>query len=120
VSDRSGSRTRLRSRTALGYHLLFLPAVCLCLAAGWFELTRARHGHQIAWVYSVEWPMFAAFLGYMWWHVVSERDGRRPSPPRPQAERDIPDDDPGLQAWRDYLGALEHDDDGTDRAPGSG
>lgn len=120
MSGRADTSTRLWSRTAVRYHLLFLPAVCLCLAAGWFELTRARHGHQVAWVYTVEWPLFAAFFGYMWWHVVSERDTRRPSPPRPHAERDIPDDDPGLLAWLGYLDALEHDDDGTDRAPGSG
>ncbi len=120
MSGPSPTPTRLWSRSAVRYHLLFLPAVCLCLAAGWFELTRARHGHQIAWVYSAEWPMFAIFFGYMWWHVVSDRDSRRPSPPRPHAERDIPDDDPGLRAWRGYLDALEHDGDGTDRAPGSG
>ncbi|NYD41148.1 hypothetical protein [Nocardioides panaciterrulae] len=120
MSGPPGTSSRLRSRAAVRYHLVFLPAVCLCLAAGWFELTRARHGHQIAWAYCVEWPMFAVVFGVMWWHVVSERESRRPSPPRPHTERDIPADDPGLQAWRDYLDAFEHDDDGTDRAPGSG
>jgi len=111
VSRLRGTSTTLWRGPAVRYHLLFAPAVVFCLAAGWFELTRATQGHQIAWVYTVEWPMFAALLGYMWWHVLSGREARRPSPPQAQAARDIPDDDPGLRAWRDYLDALEHDDD---------
>ncbi len=107
------------STAALRYHLIFLPAICFCLAAGWFELSRARDGHQIAWVYTVEWPFFGVLFGYMWWHVLSASGPRRPSPPRPPGELDIPDDDPGLRAWRAYRDALEHDDS-TDRAPGSG
>jgi len=109
-----------RPRRALRYHLLFLPAVAFCLAAGWFELSRARGGHTIAWVYVFEWPLFGVLLGWMWWRVVTERDNRRPSPPRPSEHRDIADDDPGLQAWRAYLDELGHDENCTDRAPGSG
>ncbi len=101
------------------YHLLFVPAICFCLAAGWFELGRARDGRQIAWVYTFEWPLFGVLIGYMWWQVLSQRGPRRPSPPQPPGERDIPDADPGLQAWRAYLDALEHGES-TDRAPGSG
>ncbi len=120
MSSRDDARAGPPARTAVRHHVLFLSAVCFCLAAGCFELARARHGRQIAWVYAVEWPLFAVCLGYMWWHVVSGRATRRPSPPKPHGERDIPDEDPGLQAWRGYLDALEHDDDSTDRAPGSG
>lgn len=102
------------------YHLMFAPAVCVCLAAGWFELTRAEGGREIAWVYAVEWPLFAVVLVFMWWHTVTDRGTRRPSPPLAEGDRDIADDDPGLRAWRAYLVELGHDDAKTDRAPGSG
>lgn len=113
-------RPKILTRQNLRYHALFLPVVCFCLAAGRFELTRARHGHTIAWVYVLEWPLFGVLFGWMWWRLVTERDVRRPSPPRAPGDRDIPEDDPGLRAWRDYLDALGHDGAGTDRAPGAG
>ena len=53
--------------------------------------------------------------------VVAHRHRARhptPSPPSPARDRDIPEDDPGLRAWRAYL--AEHEGDNTDRAPGSG
>jgi hypothetical protein len=111
---------KIRSRAAVRYHLVFAPAVCFCCAAGWFELGRAREGHTIAWVYAAEWPAFAVVFCFMWWHIMTGRDTRRPSPPPEHHDRDIPDDDPGLRAWRAYLEALGHDDTTTDRAPGSG
>jgi hypothetical protein len=107
------------SRAALRYHLTFLPAICFCFAAGWFELTRARGGRTIAWVYVVEWPLFGIMFAWMWWHVLTDGGTRRPSPPQADHDRDIPEDDPGLRAWQAYLGELEHDAN-TDRAPGSG
>lgn len=114
------SRQSMTAWSSLRYHLAFAPAICFCFAAGWFELTRARSGHTIAWVYVGEWPLFGVLFGWMWWHIVSGRATRRPSPPRPRGDRDIPDDDPGLQAWLAYLDELGHDDASTDRAPGAG
>lgn len=102
------------------YHLFFASAIVVCLGAGWFELGRAREGHQIAWVYTFEWPVFAVLFGFMWWHVVNDRPTQRPAPPDRAGQEAIPDDDPGLQAWRAYLVELGHDDASTDRAPGSG
>lgn len=113
-------RPRVWTRSNLRYHAVFLPAVCFCFAAGWFEFTRARGGREIAWVYVVEWPLYGVLLAYMWWRVVTDRDVGRPSPPRGPSDGDISDDDPGLQAWRAYLAELGHDGASTDRAPGSG
>ena len=113
-------RPKVFTKQNLRYHAAFLPAVCFCLAAGWFELTRAREGHTIAWVYVFEWPLFGVLFVWMWWRLVTERDVRRPSPPRTPGDRDIPEDDPGLRAWQAYLEGLEHDGSTTDRAPGSG
>ena len=117
-----GSRGTMRwwSRRAWRYHLIFTPAICLCFAAGWFELTRARDGRMIAWVYAAEWPAFGIVFGFMWWHIITGRETRRPAPPPSRHDPEIPDDDPGLMAWRAYLEELGHDDTSTDRAPGSG
>lgn len=122
IADASGGtpEPKIWARRNLRYHAVFLPVVCFCFAAGWFELTRARHGHTIAWVYVFEWPLFGVLFIWMWWRLVTERDVRRPSPPRAPDDRDIPEDDPGLRAWQDYLDALGHDGASTDRAPGSG
>ncbi|HEX3931064.1 MAG TPA: hypothetical protein VHW64_10180 [Nocardioides sp.] len=110
-----------RRRTVWRYHLFFTLAIAVCLAAGWFELGRARGGRSIAWVYTFEWPAYAAVFVFMWWHVVRDRPVRRPAPPgRSRGKHDIPEDDPGLRAWRAYLAELGHDDATTDRAPGSG
>jgi hypothetical protein len=106
------------SRRAIALHVVVLLAFSFCWAAGWFELTRARAGHTIAWVYTFEWPFYAIALLYMWFRAVTERPTRAPAPWR--RSTDIPDDDPGLQAWRGYLAELGHDDTTTDRAPGSG
>lgn len=111
------------SRGRWRFHVVFAPAVVLCLAAGWFELTRARAGHTIAWVYAVEWPLFGVLFAWMWWRVVTDHPSRRPSPPRRDGTagaHDVPDSDPGLQAWRAYLAEAGHDVTETDRAPGSG
>lgn len=120
MTGMSPGHPRMRAKASLRYHLMFIPAICFCLAAGWFELTRARSGREVAWVYVVEWPLFGVVFGYMWWHAVTEQDTRRPSPPRADHQRDIPEDDPGLRAWRAYLSELEQEDEGTDSAPGSG
>jgi hypothetical protein len=120
VSGTARTPVRVWSWPTLRYLLVFVPAICFCFAAGWFELTRAENGRTIAWVYAVEWPVFGVLFGWMCWHIVTGRDTRRPSPPRPHSDSDIPDDDPGLQAWRAYLDELGHDDTSTDRAPGSG
>lgn len=82
--------------------------VAVCLFAGWFELTRARAGHTVAWVYVFEWPMFAVAGVVIWWRLVTERDSPRPGPRGPESGRHrIPDDDPGLRAWQRYRSELE-------------
>lgn len=105
---------------------LYLPlvAVPLCLLAGWFELTRALGGHTIAWVYVVEWPLFAAIGSYMWWrlrHPESTSAVPSAGPPADPQSRSGgdrnefspsagPAADPGLDAWQAYLSQLHASD----------
>ncbi len=93
---------------ALRLHVPLVLGVAVCLFAGWVELTRARAGHTVAWVYVVEWPMFAVGGIAIWWRLLTEHDDPRPADRRRPPERhDIADDDPGLQAWRRYRSELE-------------
>lgn len=88
--------------TALRLHVPLVVGVAVCLYAGWFELNRARTGHPLAWVYAVEWPMFAVAGVVIWWRIVTDRDTPSQGPRTGPHSRDIADDDPGLQAWRRY------------------
>lgn len=88
-----------------------------CLGAGWFELTRALAGREIAWVYTFEWPFYAVAGTYMWWQIwhrdpaarsargSSVAQGNSRSRARPAAE--LPDDDPELAAWQLYRANLD-------------
>lgn len=87
------------SLRALRFHVPMVIAVVGCVWAGWFELSRARAGHTVAWVYAFEWPGFAVVGVIIWWRIITNRDGSRPGGPKDAVEPD----DPGLIAWQAYL-----------------
>jgi hypothetical protein len=67
-------------------------------------LTRAQTGREVAWVYAVEWPLFAIFGTGVWWRLLHDSPPRRVVPDDPPAT-DEPD--PGLAAWQQYLAKLQ-------------
>jgi hypothetical protein len=73
-----------------------------CLAAGWFELTRALDGRMVAWVYTFEWPMYAVLGVFMWWRIWHRPRPTSPEVPQ-QARPTRSDDDIELAAWQEYL-----------------
>ena len=92
---------------------LYLPrlvGVPGCLAAGWFELGRALAGRTVAWVYAVEWPLFAVMGVYVWWRTRDAADPSTqqwpPSPARAPAPVAHQTADPALAAWQAYLAEL--------------
>jgi hypothetical protein len=97
----------------LRLHLPLVVGVAICLYAGWFELTRARAGHTVAWVYVVEWPLFAIVGIVIWWRILTERDTPRDRPRTADRYR-VPDDDPQLRAWLRYREDLERKETGKD------
>jgi hypothetical protein len=113
------------SRTACKLHLTLVIALPGCLAAGWFELTRALHGREIAWVYAFEWPLYG-FLGiYIWWRLLHSEPEREATVgddlTRTLANHVVEDDatslddlvravDPELAAWQAYLTRLQRID----------
>jgi hypothetical protein len=93
-----------RWSSAMRLHIPFVLALSLCLFAGWFELTRALAGREVAWVYAVEWPLFAILGTGIWWRLLHE----------PTPRRVVPDDSPApdqldtdLVAWQEYLARLQ-------------
>ena len=62
-------------------HLEMVLVVVGCLAAGWWQATRALGGNTLSWAYTVEWPVFALIAMAAWWHLVHEapevRESRR-------------------------------------------
>ncbi len=78
-------RKRWLSGRAVVLHVEFGVIALGCLAAGWWQATRALAGNGLSWVYSVEWPAFAVVAVLGWWHLIHEDPeayrARKHSPP---------------------------------------
>jgi hypothetical protein len=116
------------SGRALRLHATLLAVGGGCLYAGWFELSRARAGNELSWVYVFEWPFFAAFAAFIWWRALHEDNAARPAIPAPDhaeaaaaetadavaADTGLTETDAGhadggdeqLKAWQDYVARL--------------
>ena len=104
-------------------HILAIVLVVAFLGLGWWQFTRASGGNALSWGYAFEWPVFAAFVVFIW---VREVQVERRKDAEPPAERPagsavtvgrplrIPvrpaqpagDDDPELVAYNHYLAWL--------------
>ena len=65
-------RSRWLSRRALLLHVEVIIVAPACLAAAWWQATRALGGNGISWVYSIEWPIFATIAVVAWWLLIHE------------------------------------------------
>ena len=79
--------------------LLTVLAVAGCLAAMWWQITRAAAGNIPSYVYAVMWPIFAGYACYLW-HRIRRPDQRRPPA---TAHREPDGTDERLAAYNDYL-----------------
>jgi integral membrane protein len=87
-------RGRWFSRRAVLLHLEVLIVAPACVAAGWWQATRALAGNELSWAYSVEWPVFALLAIAGWWHLIHEdpkayRARRASAPAGPDASLDV-------------------------------
>jgi hypothetical protein len=110
-------------------HVLALVLIAFCLAMGWWQLSRAAGGNTLSWGYTLEWPVFAGFVGFLWWREVqlARRGGRAPAAPERQEPQSVrrpgapvtlsrpvrvavpaapAEDDAELAAYNDYLAWL--------------
>ncbi|WFE27163.1 hypothetical protein O7623_28605 [Solwaraspora sp. WMMD791] len=53
-------------------HLAMLVVVAGFLALGWWQISRAAAGNTLSWAYAVEWPVFAAFVVFIWAREVRQ------------------------------------------------
>ena len=104
----------------LARHALALALIGGCLALGVWQFLRATGGNTLSWAYVFEWPLFAAFVGWMWLRAARDDLSRtrgedpyeavRPAPLRPRkpaAPAPVDDgDDPQLAAYNRYLAWL--------------
>ena len=100
------------SGRALALHAITLVVVTCCLALGWWQLERALSGNTLSWVYTFEWPFFAAYALYMWWKLLHEEPGarnrgKRRKPTADQSE----EEDAKLAEYNRYLAELRASDE---------
>ena len=60
------------SRRAVSLHVALIVFVPACAALTWWQVSRALGGNTLSWVYTFEWPIFAAYAVFMWWKLVHE------------------------------------------------
>lgn len=115
---RSRGEIRWLSGASLRLHAALVAGLAGAAFATWFEWTRAQSGHEVAWVYTFEWPLLAAFGVHLWWRLLpAERPAEGPGDPGDQPGGDsVAAPDPDLAAWQDYLSRL-HEADPPGRAP---
>ena len=63
-------RERWLSRRAVFLHLGCLLFVPFCIAATWWQITRAEDGNGLSYLYTFEWPVFAIVGIYFWWQFL--------------------------------------------------
>jgi hypothetical protein len=117
----------------LARHVLLVALVTAFLALGWWQISRARAGNMLSYGYAVEWPLFAAFVAFVYvkeiraeLHRDRDRDRDEPAPatlpavevpealsclpgyqpfsvPVGRAQQGADDADPELVAYNRYL-----------------
>jgi len=117
---------RLLGPRWLARHVVALVLAGGCLALGWWQLDRASSGNTLSWAYTLEWPLFALFVGWVWFRAARDdvQTARGEDPyerTRPEAMRMparqaaraavVDDDDPENVAYNRYLAWLAADPD---------
>jgi hypothetical protein len=107
ASDPAGTGRRLTGSAAAKLHLTLAVGLALCIAAFWFELTRALDGNSLSWAYVFEWPLFGAFAVYMWWNLL--HGGKRKKERVLTKPVVAPEHQQMLEAWQEYQRKLAAD-----------
>lgn len=122
----SGQSVDWWGRDALRLHTILIVGLAGSGLATWFEWTRALSGHEIAWAYSFEWPLFALIGIHIWWRLLHQEvthdasmggpatssGARTPavsplvSPAMSASVSASLSEDPELAAWEAYLARL--------------
>jgi hypothetical protein len=98
--------SRLTGASAIKTHLTLVVGLGLCIAAFWFELSRAEGGNELSWAYVFEWPLLAVFAIYMWWKILHPGFTIRRAREKPGV---APEYRGMLEAWEGEVRKLEMD-----------
>jgi hypothetical protein len=96
--------SRLTGASAIKTHLTLVIGLALCVAAFWFELSRAEGGNELSWAYVFEWPLLGVFAVYMWWKILHPGFTIRRSREKPGI---APEYQGMLEAWQGEVRKLE-------------
>jgi hypothetical protein len=70
----------------LAKHVLAVVLIGGFLALGWWQVARASGGNALSWGYAFEWPLFAGFVGFLWYREIREALGTPVVAPDPTGE----------------------------------
>ncbi|MDE3204383.1 MAG: hypothetical protein KGQ66_09165 [Acidobacteriota bacterium] len=57
---------------AMLLHSATIAVVAGCVAAAWWQASRAMAGNGLSWFYTFEWPAFGLIALWGWWHLIHE------------------------------------------------
>ena len=77
-------------------HVVTVALAAGFLALGWWQISRAASGNALSWGYAVEWPLFAAFVVFVWWREVRHTLRGGESPQAADGNPEHPGSDPTL------------------------
>lgn len=100
----------LTRRRRWGLNFALLIGWCLSAAAFAVEFGRARHGHLVAWIYVIEWPLLGTGGTYLWWSLTHP-DRSHSKPRKTGRAPEIPADDPDLLKWQAYVAQRQRGSD---------
>lgn len=64
------------SPRAIGLHVTLVVVLPVFAGLFWWQVQRVREGNTLSWAYVFEWPFFAGYAVYLWWHLVHEQPAR--------------------------------------------
>lgn len=102
-------------------HLLALGLVVAFILLGRWQWHRAESGNGLSFAYTVEWPLFAAFVAFFWWKMLRFELHPPKDPAEPEVKEVVPTEapapppideatDPELAAYNQYLAHLDEQD----------
>jgi len=104
VQPAKETQSPILGAAAMKTHLTLVVGLALCVAAFWFELSRAEAGNELSWAYVFEWPLLAVFAVYMWWKLLHPGFTIRRVREKPTV---APEYEGMLRAWQDEVRKLE-------------
>jgi DNA-binding transcriptional regulator of glucitol operon len=104
------------SKRAVFYHITLAIVFPGFFALAYWQLHRALSGNTLSWAYVFEWPFFAGYAVYLWWHLIHDQN-KNLEVKQANVIHDVDDeDDLELKKYNQYLASLHEKDSDNKRA----